>query len=865
MILALLALLAAAQEAPIVPPIVEAPLTPAYPEEARDRRLHGDVVIRLSLDAHGAVVDAVLLQGVHPLLDEPALAAARQLRFSPATQGGVAVPSAVDYRFHFSYDVVDEQPGATAPGSLYGRVENQDQVPIAHAEITVRPIPPLDAPARKLITGADGRFVAAFLEAGTWEIEITTPAAGSVRFEVAIAAGQALASVFPLPDDDMYEMVVLGERRTWREVARGELVPDTSTVTGSYTLTRRDIEATPGSLEDVARAVQALPGVVGDSDLLAGFHVRGGEMTDVVFLLDRIPLDNPFHLAGFNSVFNPDMISEVRFFAGAAPADVPAGTSAVMSVESWDGAPRTDAHDIDGAIDLSASSARAMVMGPVTKDDELTVALAARRTYLEGYFQVMKWANVIDTAFAAPEYSELSARVAWRPDDRHRLMLTALRSGDSLGLVDSDDESAVSFEGAFELKNALQLYALDYTFRPNDDLEWRTTIGGTLDRSYMRRDLGGVTERTFLTRRGYGRTDLSIGLGEHRLQAGVDGGVTAPSVEGEIEDPRDVPQWANTGLADLGQSSVTLGELPVWPAASGYLQAHVELPVKLRGGVRASYVGATGETLLSPSAGVSVPLPTGTIPKAAWGIYHQAPRHPAVFDDAVGNPDIGSEQAMHLVLGVDQGFPLPGEEAGGLLRLEAYRISLSDLVVHGDDPTAAGPRYANVGTGLSQGLDALVAARTGRVSGLLTYGYLQTERTNPLNTLFPKTIAPPQDQRHTFGAMAELQVSGRWRTTARYSFHTGRPVSQLVAAGEDTASVACLNCERLGPTHNLDLRAEWRRAYDRHRLTVYFEILNALNFRSDFTPIHEVEDGTLTSSMLSHLPARPFLGIRSDF
>ncbi|MEQ1508497.1 MAG: hypothetical protein ABMB14_40070, partial [Myxococcota bacterium] len=64
---------------------------------------------------------------------------------------------------------------------------------------------------------------------------------------------------------------------------------------------------------------------------------------------------------------------------------------------------------------------------------------------------------------------------------------------------------------------------------------------------------------------------------------------------------------------------------------------------------------------------------------------------------------------------------------------------------------------------------------------------------------------------------------------------------------------------------DLALRAEWRKAYQRNLLTIYAEVLNAPNFKSDFTPIATVTDGQLDDSMLSHLPARPFLGIRADF
>lgn len=850
-------------QAPIVPPTLLAEATPDYPTEARERNLRGDVVVRVGIDETGKVVDVVLVAGVHPLLDLPSLEAARHLVFAPATQDGVAVPVTVDYRFHFDYAVVDEREGSTAAATLYGRVEDTAGDPIPGAKVTLVPRPPLNLPPREIEAGDDGKFTASFLPAGTWDVRVETAIAAPASFPLVVEEGQAVQSTFPIVTDTN-EIVVYGQRKTWREVARGELLPDTSTVTGSYTLTRRDIEATPGSLEDVARAVQALPGVTGDPDLLAGFNVRGGEQSDVVFLLDRVPLDNPFHLAGFNSVFNPDMMKEVHFYSGAPPASVPAGTSAVMSVESWDGAPRTDAHDLDGAVDISASSARALLMGPLNKDETLTLAVAARRTYLEGYFQVMKWANIIDTAFAAPEYSELSARIAWRPG-KHRLMLTAMRSGDSLALVDSDDASAVNFDGTFELRNSLQLYALDHTWTPRDGFEWRTTVAATVDRSFLSRDLGGSTSRTFRTNRGYGRSDIAVALGEHLLEVGVDGSLTDLSAEGEIEDPRQVPNWSNTGIVDLGQDLVELGEIAAYPDASAYGQLVLELPVKIRAGMRTRYAGATGEVLWSPSAGLSVPLPTGTIPKVAFGLYHRTPRDPVVLDPELGNPNISSEHSAQVVVGIDQGFPLPGNEAGGLARIELYRTQRTDLVVHPDVPGSVTPAFQNLGWGTDQGLDVLLAARTGRLSGTMTYGYLVADRVNPLDTVFATEVDPPQDQRHTFGASTEVQVSGRWRATARYTFHSGRPASTVEAAGEDYARITCLNCVLLGPTHDLALRAEWRKAYDRQLWTIYFEVLNTPNFRSDFTPIYNVVDGELESSMLSHLPVRPFLGIRSDF
>jgi len=311
-----------------------------------------------------------------------------------------------------------------------------------------------------------------------------------------------------------------------------------------------------------------------------------------------------------------------------------------------------------------------------------------------------------------------------------------------------------------------------------------------------------------------------------------------------------------------------LDEAEGWPEASAYLQDTWEGPVHVRAGGRGSYTGATDELLWSPRAGISVPLPTGTVPKISGGLYHKTPTDPRILDDVIGNPDIGSEKAIHAVVGLDQGFPLPGESAGGLIRVEAYHIALSDLVVHPDDPDAitnGGDSWSNEGTGTNRGVDVLVGARSGRLGGMLTYSLLVAERTNPLATVYAETYAPGQDQRHTLGASTEWQVTPDWRGTLRYSFHTGRPISTVVASGEDKAALSCVNCDRLGNYHNIDVRGEWRRALESYRLAVYLEILNVTNFQSDFVPTVQVENGELTEGMFSHLPIRPFLGVRADF
>lgn len=61
----------------------------------------GDVIVELTIDAHGNVVNEKLLQGLGHGIDEKVIARLRDWRFRPATRNGVAIPFKYDARFHF--------------------------------------------------------------------------------------------------------------------------------------------------------------------------------------------------------------------------------------------------------------------------------------------------------------------------------------------------------------------------------------------------------------------------------------------------------------------------------------------------------------------------------------------------------------------------------------------------------------------------------------------------------------------------------------------------------------------------------------------------------------------------------------------
>lgn len=96
-------------DTPFVPssskPVIQYCAKPDYPEIARLARLEGTVIVHVLVGPSGNVIDAVVVQRVHPQLDRAALAAARRCRFTPGRQREMPVKAwlAVPYRFSLQH------------------------------------------------------------------------------------------------------------------------------------------------------------------------------------------------------------------------------------------------------------------------------------------------------------------------------------------------------------------------------------------------------------------------------------------------------------------------------------------------------------------------------------------------------------------------------------------------------------------------------------------------------------------------------------------------------------------------------------------------------------------------------------------
>ena len=75
---------------------------PEYPSVARRAEMEGKVLLQVTIDERGRVVDARVLSSDAPIFEAPALAAVLEWRFRPAEQSGHPVRARIVVPMEFT-------------------------------------------------------------------------------------------------------------------------------------------------------------------------------------------------------------------------------------------------------------------------------------------------------------------------------------------------------------------------------------------------------------------------------------------------------------------------------------------------------------------------------------------------------------------------------------------------------------------------------------------------------------------------------------------------------------------------------------------------------------------------------------------
>ncbi|WP_334057224.1 TonB-dependent receptor [Polaribacter sp. P097] len=176
---------------------------------------------------------------------------------------------------------------------------------------------------------------------------------------------------------------------------------------------------------DIIKSLILLPGVTSAGEGASGFNVRGGAADQNLILLDEAIVFNSSHLFGFFSVFNPDIIKDVKLYKGGIPARFGGRLSSVLDIYQKEG--NSKEFNLTGGIGLVSS--RLLAEGPIEKEKSSFV-VAGRASYAHLFLPLFDNDN-------KAYFYDLNSKINYRFNDRNNVFLSTYFGKDVFGINDS--------------------------------------------------------------------------------------------------------------------------------------------------------------------------------------------------------------------------------------------------------------------------------------------------------------------------------------------------------------------------------------------------------------------------------------------
>ena len=192
-------------------------------------------------------------------------------------------------------------------------------------------------------------------------------------------------------------------------------------------LTSKTIKQIPVVLgeADIIKSLILLPGVTSAGEGASGFNVRGGAADQNLILLDEAIVFNSSHLLGFFSVFNPDVIKDVKLYKGGIPARYGGRLSSVLDIYQKEG--NSKDFNLTGGIGLVSS--RLLAEGPIEKEKSSFV-IAGRASYAHLFLPLFDNDN-------KAYFYDLNSKINYRFNESNNVFLSTYFGKDVFGINDS--------------------------------------------------------------------------------------------------------------------------------------------------------------------------------------------------------------------------------------------------------------------------------------------------------------------------------------------------------------------------------------------------------------------------------------------
>jgi hypothetical protein len=685
-------------------------------------------------------------------------------------------------------------------------------------------------------TYEDGRFTLGPIRAGAYRLVVSHVGFSSETLAVEVPAGgvarvsfRLVPEVIAMPGVEVESPRARRERTvTVREISNEQLARNAG-----------------GFVADPVRTLSFLPGVGHSSrgEWSGAYAVRGGEPDESSVFFGTTELLWPYHLLGFSSVINSDLVERMAFYPSAFPVRFGGALSSVVVVH-----PRR-VRQSKGFWAYDPMNAKAAYVAEL---GDIRFLGSYRRSYYYVLFGPMGGGS-----YNRPSFSDFTGQAELSLGSQSRLRTTVVSGADHVvsdlqGETREMAESGTSF--SLELESELGRTSTSVQVFSNAHDFGMTPAAWSGTAQNAQRETG---VRLMVAGRPAHRVELTGGAELSRV--GFAGSLLSS----------DVLSRADHGAAAF----VGMSLAPV---------ARVGLDL----GLRCEDVRWARDRVLEPQALLSLHAGPGMTFRSGYRRVHQHAysflRNSCasfVFDRRYDefrlfeSGALGAKRADHYSVGGELALLTTGR-----VTVEVYRKDYSGLPTWQTTNQGELHEVGNRGLGRTQGLElTLERFRLADLTGWLTYGLAWCRKQQGDDTTL---YWDRNDRRHSLNLMLEQKFAHELVLTATFHLHTGAPYTPLLytrspqeVQGSDLNRGRSRyviegekNSARVPAYHRLDLKLS--KELPRLPLSpyLYIELLNVYNRQNAYYLVQfEDRNGRIVTGRSDGIPLMPLIGIGGRF
>lgn len=600
-----------------------------------------------------------------------------------------------------------------------------------------------------------------------------------------------------------------------------------------------------GFVQDAVRALSFLPGVTHSTrgEWSGMYVVRGGDPDESRLVLGRTEPLWAYHLLGFSSYIDNDIVGSMRLYPGVFPVRYGGALSSITVVE-----PKRRRQG-EGSFAYDPMNMKASYIGNL---GDLELLGSVRKTFYNVLFGPLSAGRDNRPSFQDAMCRiglplGRASRIEAEAVTGHDRVSTSLR-GVSKEMVESGKAASVALlTSASGLDAALAVHFADHDYSVSPSV-WSGTAGTRHDEVTLRADFGS---------RPAGWVELTAGLEAGRAR-----------FEGNL----------------LERAGFELSD----GFASGYAGVDVrpESVVWLDLGVRYEDVRWVNERYLEPRAVLGVRLGEWVTLKAGYRRAHQQPYSFLTGSVALTEfeqdyqpyqvlaaAELRAKRADHLAVGVEI-----QSSDWSRLSIEAYDKRYTRLptwrTVHQDGLSG----FGNEGYGSARGIETVFEC--GPVSGWrtgLSHALSWTRKRQGTDSV---EYWDTYDRRHQLSLVVERRFGEDWFLSTALKLHTGSPytpllytrrpnevgVSDLNRGQSPYVIVGEKNSARVPTYHRLDFKVQREFPKLPFHPFVYVEVLNLYNHENVYHQVQvETRSGSVEAGRFTGIQFIPLIGIGGRF